>query len=579
MRLIDHAAGRVGADACRAAGYDGAIRYLANSADRGLPNKILIPEEAARYLELGMPLVSNYQRTKADWQAGFDGGVADAKAALAQHVACGGPRNRPIYFSVDGDVDLATWNGQVLPYLNGAASVLGREWVGVYGGQRSMWWAAEDGFRWRWQTRSWSRYDSNGRWNASLPVQWVEGCQIRQERIDEDWINGIGIDVNTTWADDFGHWQAAPATTPEEPRVDRPEFREHFSFGASSSQRWGARVRNTLWHTQEGGNADGSGVWGLAGYLKNTANGVSYHTVIGNGDVVHVVALDRASWSVLDANPYTNNICFAGSRAGWSRDQWLAREHDIKIACWLSVQYARETGHAIDVIAPPYSVRDGISDHAYVTRALKIGTHTDVGPNFPWDVARRYVDMYARGGAPAPPVNMIDQEYEHAKAWIGARRTEGELVAPDGEGRYAEFEHGYIYWHPRVGAHAVPLNVFGKWAELGWEAGPVGYPVGDHTVLKDADGTPVGDVQGFENGAIYRRYGQPGAWVHGEIRNRWNRSGFENGPWGWPTSDEVPFDTGAFQEFEHGRIYWTPKQTLGLINGDGADTPVSDVAA
>lgn len=210
MRLIDHAAGRVGADAARAAGFDGAIRYLANSPDRGLPNKILLPDEAARYLELGMPLVSNWQRGKhatADWRRGFAGGVEDAQAAQAHHAACGGPDHAPIYFSVDEDVNLSTWNSLVLPYLNGAASVIGRHRVGVYGGQRSMWWADEDGFPFRWQTKSWSRYDAQGRWNSSLPVQWVPGCQLRQERVDEDRINGIGIDVNTVWATDFGQWQ------------------------------------------------------------------------------------------------------------------------------------------------------------------------------------------------------------------------------------------------------------------------------------------------------------------------------------------------------------------------------------
>jgi hypothetical protein len=39
----------------------------------------------------------------------------------------------------------------------------------------------------------------------------------------------------------------------------------------------------------------------------------------------------------------------------------------------------------ITVIAPPYTAaRAGISDHAYVTRVLGKGTHSDVGPNFPW---------------------------------------------------------------------------------------------------------------------------------------------------------------------------------------------------
>lgn len=61
MRLTDHAGGRPGAAATKAAGYDGSIRYLANSPERGLPNKILLPEEAADYRANGLYLVSNWQ--------------------------------------------------------------------------------------------------------------------------------------------------------------------------------------------------------------------------------------------------------------------------------------------------------------------------------------------------------------------------------------------------------------------------------------------------------------------------------------------------------------------------------------
>lgn len=206
VRLIDYSARPSDAATIAAAGYDGAIRYLANDPPR-LPNKRLTPEEARTFLDAEMPLVSNWQRSKADWERGEPGGTADAREALDWHTHCGGPIDRPIYFSVDKDATLAEWNTRILPYLNGVGTVLGREWVGVYGGQRSMWWAAEDGFRWRWQTRAWSRYDDRGNWHSDWPTQWVDGCQLRQERIDQDVIGDLGIDINTTWATDFGQWQ------------------------------------------------------------------------------------------------------------------------------------------------------------------------------------------------------------------------------------------------------------------------------------------------------------------------------------------------------------------------------------
>jgi hypothetical protein len=348
-----------------------------------------------------------------------------------------------------------------------------------------------------------------------------------------------------------------------------PLFREVDVMGGSRSNRWGARVVNFLLHTEEGG----SSAQNLANYLNNSNNGVSYHYTLRDGILCDVVDTDFASWSVLDANSRTINLCFAGSRASFSRAQWLERDQDLRIAAWLAVQDARKYGFASDVIAPDYYRGEGISDHKYVTKILGFGDHTDVGWNFPWDVFEGYVAEYASGVAAAPVVNQIDLEAERATGWIGARKTVGENVAPDGEGRWAEFENGYIYWHTRTDAHAIPTNIFEVWADLGWEAGPLGYPTGDHSVL---DG--IGDVQGFEVGAIYRRYDQPGFWVHGDIRERWNRSGFENGPYGWPTSNEVEFDTGSYQDFDNGRIYFTPKRTLGLLTGDGADTPVADAA-
>ncbi|MFC5789565.1 LGFP repeat-containing protein, partial [Agromyces tardus] len=52
----------------------------------------------------------------------------------------------------------------------------------------------------------------------------------------------------------------------------------------------------------------------------------------------------------------------------------------------------------------------------------------------------------------------------------------------------------------------------------------------------------------------------------------------ETGPYGWPVSDEQPFDGAAYQDFEHGRIHWTPKPTLGVLAAGPLDTPLADAA-
>lgn len=183
-------------------------------------------------------------------------------------------------------------------------------------------------------------------------------------------------------------------TPPPSAAPSKPKFTELNRFGRGFSVR-SRKPINFFWHTQEGnGTAEGLALF------CNGANNVSYHYTVRDGIVCNVVDTDYYSWSVLDANVFSINLCFAGSYAGWSREQWLQREKDIEIAAYLTVQDCKKYGIPLDVIAPPYGKpRPGISDHKYVTQALGIGTHTDVGNNFPWDRAKYYVEKFSRVAA------------------------------------------------------------------------------------------------------------------------------------------------------------------------------------
>lgn len=185
-----------------------------------------------------------------------------------------------------------------------------------------------------------------------------------------------------------------PVTPSPAPISIKPNFTELDRYGEGYGVRRQKPI-NFFIHTQEG---DGSAE-GLAQFC-NGANNVSYHYTVRDGIVCNVVDTDYYSWSVLDANVFSINLCFAGSFAGWSREQWLRREKDIDIAAYIAVQDCRKYGIPFEVIAPPYGTpRPGISDHKYVTQALDIGTHTDVGYNFPWDRFRYYVEKYSRVSA------------------------------------------------------------------------------------------------------------------------------------------------------------------------------------
>ena len=189
---------------------------------------------------------------------------------------------------------------------------------------------------------------------------------------------------------------------------DRPDFNEFPIWSTNASSRSGMTPRLFLLHTQEGGGGD-SAAEDLAKWYQN-ANQGSYHYAVsqasdGGVTVVDCVDTDDASWSVGNANNASINLCFAGSRASWTRDQWLANGRAINVAAYLAVQDARKYGFAPTVIAPPYTgstaMAQGITDHQWVTQVFRWGTHTDVGPGFPWDYFAACVTQWA--GTSAPP--------------------------------------------------------------------------------------------------------------------------------------------------------------------------------
>jgi hypothetical protein len=74
----------------------------------------------------------------------------------------------------------------------------------------------------------------------------------------------------------------------------------------------------------------------------------------------------------------------------------MAQSNAIDVAAYLAVQDCKKYGISTLVVPPPYSAgTPGISDHKYVTDVLGWGSHTDVGPNFPWDIFAAAVSKYA----------------------------------------------------------------------------------------------------------------------------------------------------------------------------------------
>jgi hypothetical protein len=72
----------------------------------------------------------------------------------------------------------------------------------------------------------------------------------------------------------------------------------------------------------------------------------------------------------------------------------------------------------------------------------------------------------------------------------------GEQGTPDGIGRYSVFQNGSIYWTPQLGPHEVHGRIRDAWAQVGWEAGELGYPTSDEYAVAG------GRRSDFQHGSI-----------------------------------------------------------------------------
>lgn len=137
-------------------------------------------------------------------------------------------------------------------------------------------------------------------------------------------------------------------------------------------------------------------------------------------------------------------------------------------------------------------------------------------------------------------------------SWLGFPKT-GESKTPDGKGRFVHFEHGSIYWSPESGAWEITGDMFQAWGKNGYEKGDLKYPTGP--VKKVGEGY----MQEFQDGILTRNPDGSNQVVHGAIGAKYKDMGGAESALGFPTSGENAVNGGFFQTFEKGSIYWSPK--------------------
>ncbi|MDO4761156.1 MAG: alpha/beta hydrolase-fold protein [Corynebacterium sp.] len=154
-------------------------------------------------------------------------------------------------------------------------------------------------------------------------------------------------------------------------------------------------------------------------------------------------------------------------------------------------------------------------------------------------------------------INALYTEMGGPGSWLGFP-TSSERTLVNG-GRYVAFENGNIYWTHKLGAVAVPRDIVAKWGELKWENGDLGYPTAEATKIGE------GFVQSFERGFVARTPNGANHWVRGAIAAKYAELGTAKSQLGFPTSDEMLINGGAFQRFDKGNIYWSPQTGAHVI--------------
>ncbi|MFC0039791.1 DUF1906 domain-containing protein [Actinomadura rayongensis] len=281
---VDYAWGRPGVAALKKAGVDFVCRYFSHDSS----GKNLTRAEAEQLCEGGFWLVAVWESTASRALQGRDAGAADAKEAERQAAACGMPDDRPIYFAVDFDASSGQQK-KINAYLDGAASVLGTDRVGIYAGYGPVKRAFDAGkIAYGWQTYAWS----GGKWDGRAQIQQYSNDHV---------INGVGLDYDRAVKADYGQWRIGVSPGKD----DMPDY---VSVGATAAQQLKPGEWTTVafdkdysdaehQHSDEGGP---SVLWGPARYALTasvTLDGVPQGTRV-QARAIEVKADDTSKFTV-----------------------------------------------------------------------------------------------------------------------------------------------------------------------------------------------------------------------------------------------------------------------------------------
>lgn len=173
----------------------------------------------------------------------------------------------------------------------------------------------------------------------------------------------------------------------------------------NSSSRNGAKVIWLAVHTTEGimraVDLRAWKTWPGSSHASSDETGVLLTPAEG------FVPYERMAWTLRNANPISENIEQCGwSR--WTRAEWLSRPDLLDAtARWLG-ERSKARGIPLRRLsdAEIRAHKPGVLGHGDYSRATGDGTHSDPGPNYPWDVVLAKAQAYASGAHPDEELDM-----------------------------------------------------------------------------------------------------------------------------------------------------------------------------
>jgi hypothetical protein len=192
--------------ALKAAGVHFVCRYISPDSANDANGKNLLPGEVKALHGAGIAVVVVFESYAGRMKEGKAAGVADAQHAAAVTKALG-MGIIPVYFAADWD---ATPGDQtaINAYLDGVASVIGRDRTGIYGGYYPVKRALDAGKAvWAWQTLAWS----GGQWDSRAHIR--QGLTVT--------VGGVQVDVDDSRHADYGQWPR-PVPVPPPPPTPPP---------------------------------------------------------------------------------------------------------------------------------------------------------------------------------------------------------------------------------------------------------------------------------------------------------------------------------------------------------------------